>query len=82
VAIDNISNAFFGIFVVIWSSFFVESWKDKQKIIKFFWALDSSVVAQDDERAEDFKYSRVYNDVTFGKEKVKVKPPSLKVFLY
>jgi hypothetical protein len=32
-AIDSSVNGLFGIFICIWSTFFIESWKTKQKII-------------------------------------------------
>jgi hypothetical protein len=38
--------------MTIGSSLFIESWREKQKVIQFFWALDADVVDKDDERAE------------------------------
>jgi hypothetical protein len=81
-ALDNISNGVFGIFVSIWSSFFIESWKKVQTKIQFFWALDSQTVDKDDERTEVFKYSMVYNEITYDKEKKKVEPPKATVRYY
>ena len=40
--LDNKYNSYFGIFLSIWSALFVDSWKNKQKILSKIWDMEKS----------------------------------------
>jgi hypothetical protein len=66
---DGTLNGVFGILMTIWSSAFIESWKRKEKVIRYYWAIEEASISKDDERTEQFKFSHLYNDISFNKEK-------------
>lgn len=74
-SVDGTLNAVYGIFLTLWSTAFIESWKHKEKVIKYYWAIDHDTIEKSDERTDQFKFSNFYNDVTSNKEKKRV-PPS------
>ena len=50
-ALDTSMNGVYGVFLAIWASVFVESWKDKQKRLIFEWDLNSvKDILNNDER--------------------------------
>lgn len=66
---DNFGNAFYGLFISLWASLMIESWKNTEKIIAFEWAIEKQAIKKDDERSEDFKYNWVFNDSSNVKQK-------------
>jgi len=62
VAYDTRLNGFYGFFLSIWASLFLESWKQKQKAISTLWQTESAAAMRDDERSDEFKFNYVYND--------------------
>jgi hypothetical protein len=74
-SVDGTLNGVYGIFLTLWSTAFIESWKRKEKVIKYYWAIDEDTIAKSDERTDQFKFNNFYNDVTSNKEKKRV-PPS------
>ena len=79
---DTSLSFFFGIFTAIWSSAFIESWRRKERIIQFFWAINKEMIQRDDERSNEFKYAIVYNDISFDKFKRKVAPDLRSTLFY
>jgi len=67
--IDNEFNGLYGLFLSIWSTMFIQSWKKKQEMIQFYWNISEDMIKKDDERVEDFKYNLVFNEVTLDKQK-------------
>jgi anoctamin-10 len=51
-AADGSLNAVFGILLSLWSTAFIESWKHKEKVIKFYWAVEKKTIEKDDERTD------------------------------
>ena len=39
--VDNFGNALYGLFISIWASLMIESWKNTEKIIAFEWAIEN-----------------------------------------
>lgn len=72
--IDNEFNGLYGLFLSIWSTMFIQSWKKKQEMIRFYWNISDEMVKKDDERAEDFKFNLVFNEVTLDKQKTQMVP--------
>lgn len=70
-ALDTVMNPVYGLLVTFWASFFVESWKRKQKMIQFYWGCSDSSFSKVDERTEQFRYYKVYNKKTDRVEKIK-----------
>ena len=62
--IDNEFNGIYGLFLSIWSTLFIQSWKKKQEMIIFYWNLSEEMVKKDDERTSDFKFNMVFNETT------------------
>lgn len=63
-SVDTIFNAPFAILMAIWSSFFVENWKQKESDLIFLWNLeDGKDQAQTDERKGKFKCEKSYDPV-------------------
>ena len=77
-SVDGTFNGIYGIFLTLWSTAFVESWKRKEKVIKYYWAIDDATIEKSDERKDQFKFSNFYNDVTLDKEKKRVPPNKAK----
>lgn len=65
-------NGVFGIFVAIWATFFVESWKRKQRTIQYIWGCNDKSFSPIDERTQ-FKYLQVFNENTDQLEKANLK---------
>jgi hypothetical protein len=40
-ALDGPSNGFYGIMIVVWGVMFLESWKNREKMIAFQWDTES-----------------------------------------
>lgn len=70
-ALDTPLNAIYGLIVSFWATFFVESWKRKQKMIQFFWGCNDTTFSQVDERKVEFRYYNIYNKATDQVEKRK-----------
>lgn len=63
-ALDSNMNGVFGLFVSIWATIFVESWKRKQRTIQYIWGCSDKSFSPIDERTQEFKYLSVYNEIT------------------
>ena len=63
-ALDTEYNGVFGLLVALWASFFVESWKRKQKYIQHIWNCSDKSFSKVDEREDEFKYYSRYNEIT------------------
>ena len=68
---DTDANGPFGLFLVIWATCFVESWKRKQKTIQYYWNCSSNSFSKQDERTDDFLFYDNYNENTDKIEKEK-----------
>ena len=66
---DNFGNAFYGLFISLWASLMIESWKNTEKRLAFEWAIEKQALKKDDERSEDFKYNWIFNDSSNVKQK-------------
>ena len=77
---DGTLNGIFGIFLTIWSSFFIESWKHKEKIIRHHWCIEQGDLQSSDERKEEFVFKNVYDDLSFNKVKQRVEPDKKKIY--
>ena len=73
-AIDTEMNGLFGLFLAIWATTFLESWRKKQEVIKFIWNCSDGSYSQQDERTDDFKFYNNYNPKTNQLEKVPKAP--------
>lgn len=71
-SVDNFGNAFYGIFISIWASLMIESWKRTEKTLAFDWAIEKQALIKDDERTDDFVYNWIFNDSSNSKQKQKV----------
>ena len=63
-AVDSPYNSIFGLFVTFWAVLFVESWRQKQKMIQFLWGCEDNSFQSVDERTDQFKFYNVYNPQT------------------
>ena len=72
--IDNEFNGIYGLFLSIWSTLFIQSWKKKQEMIIFYWNLSEEMVKKDDERTSDFKFNMVFNEITKDMQKTQMVP--------
>ena len=72
--IDNEFNGIYGLFLSIWSTLFIQSWKNKQEMIIFYWNLTEEMVKVDDERTSDFKFNMVFNEITKDMQKTQMVP--------
>ena len=54
-------------FVSIWSTLFIQSWKKKEKLMKFYWDIKTEDLKKDDERTDDFRFNMVFNELTTKK---------------
>lgn len=79
--IDSPYNGIYGIFVSIWSTMFIQSWKKKEKLIRFYWDIKPEDMQKDDERTDDFKFNMVFNELTQQKQKIKLKPNPKKMMM-
>ena len=70
-ALDSPLNGVFGIFLIIWGVLYLESWKNKEKMIAFQWDTESQGAKKDDERTQDFLSNKIYNWITCCEEKIK-----------
>lgn len=62
--VDTIWNAPFCILMAIWSSFFVEIWKQKESDMIIQWNLDDGKdLAQTDERKGKFRSEKSYDPI-------------------
>ena len=69
-SVDTAWNGAYGIFLTLWASLFVESWKKKQARMIFEWDLENnSDVLINDERKGKFKFLYKYNEETNEKLK-------------
>ena len=59
-ALDSAWNGLFGIFVSIWSTLFVESWKNKQQTLIHMWDLDSIQEILKNDEMKGYKYVNSY----------------------
>ena len=67
--LDSEFNGIFGLFVALWATCFVESWKRQQRTIQFMWNTSDKSYSKVDEREDDFKYYNKFNPVTKKIEK-------------
>jgi hypothetical protein len=67
-------NGIFGIFLSVWATCFLESWKRKQRNIQYYWNCGDASFSPQDERSDDFKFYFFYNEDTDSLEKVPKKP--------
>lgn len=63
-AMDTDVNGIFGLFLVLWATCFVESWKRKQNIIQHYWDCSENSFSSQDERTDDFLFYMDYNENT------------------
>ena len=68
-ALDSEVNVFIGLFITLWATLFVESWKRKQRTIQYIWNCKDISFSRQDEREETFQYYDVYNHRTGNVEK-------------
>ena len=68
-AFDSPMNGIFGLFVAIWATLFVESWKRKQKTIAHLWGVQDNSFSKVDERTDTYKSYNFYNEKTDRIEK-------------
>ena len=69
--LDTEFNAIYGIAVALWATIFVESWKNNQARLRYYWGCaDTNATA--DER-EDFDFYRFYNEISDRVQKSVVK---------
>ena len=69
-ALDTSMNGVYGVFLAIWASVFVESWKHKQKRLIFEWDLNSvKEILNNDERKGKYRFMYEYNSETNTKMK-------------
>jgi len=73
-AIDTSMNGVFGIFLSVWATCFLESWKRKQRNIQYYWNCGDNSFSPQDERSDDFKFYFFYNEDTDSLEKIPKKP--------
>lgn len=64
-------NGIYGIFISIWATAFIESWKRKQKTIQYIWGCSDKANTTLDERDDEFKFFNQFNGKTMKKEKIK-----------
>jgi len=70
-SLDTAFNGAFGLFISIWASVFVESWRVKEKTLAHKWDLTSdTMLLMNDERDGKFMYTHEYNSDTNTKLKV------------
>jgi hypothetical protein len=67
-------NGLFGIFLSVWATCFLESWKRKQRNIQYYWNCGDASFSPQDERADDFKFYFFYNEDTDSLEKIPKAP--------
>jgi hypothetical protein len=63
-AFDTPINGLFGLFIAIWATLFVQSWKRKQKTIAYIWGSEDNSHSKVDERVDTYKYYEYYNEKT------------------
>lgn len=68
-------NGLFGIFLSIWATCFLESWRRKQRNIQYYWNCGDNSFSPQDERSDDFKFYFFYNEDTDSLEKIPKSPP-------
>lgn len=68
-ALDSVWNGLFGIAVSLWSTVFVESWKNKQHTLIHLWDLDSIQEVLKNDEMKRFKYVNSYCTETHTKQK-------------
>lgn len=73
-ALDTWENGIFGLFVSIWATCFLESWKRKQRTIQFLWNCSDNSYSRQGERTEEFLSYDVFNHYTNHIETIKKKP--------
>ena len=76
-ALDTPWNAVFGIFCCFWGVLMVESWKKTQKILQHLWDCSDSSFSPIDERNEDFRFYKVFNEMTRQMDKTRMKLPKM-----
>ena len=71
-ALDTEFNVLLGVFMALWATLFVESWKRKQEYLRYLWCVDDRDYTDADER-EDFRSYKIYNEATDSVERAGVK---------
>lgn len=81
-ALDTPWNSAFGLFVVFWGTIYVESWKKTQALIQHQWDCSDSSFKRIDERTEQYKYFKIYNEFTGRTEKESARVRKRETFMY
>ena len=71
--IDTDLNGAFGLFLAIWATCFLESWKRKEKTICYIWNCTSNSYSPADERKVEFQFYNSYNENSDSLEKTQKK---------
>ena len=62
--LDTEFNAIYGIIVALWATVFVESWKNNQARLQYYWDCDPEGEYNAADEREEFVFYRFYNEVS------------------